>query len=96
MTKFDYIISTFFFHVFFALVFSMIYYKIGEAGFKFIPDKNKSPGYIYYLSLSMGIQTGVGITNLMPTTELSSLILSIQQFIMIATNVLIVYVIFKS
>ena len=95
MKKFDYIISTFFFHIFFALLFSLVYYKIGSTGFELTSSKTNVAKYIDYLALSTTVQAGVGISNLNPKTELSSLVLTIQQFFLIATNVFIVYVIFK-
>jgi len=95
MKKFDYIISTFVFHLFFALLFSLIYYKIGQTGFELTISNKRAIGYMDYLSLSTSVQAGVGISNLTPKTELSSLVLTIQQFLLIAANVFIVYVIFK-
>ena len=95
MKKSDYIISTFFFHIFFALLFSVIYYNIGEDGFDLTTGNSRVAGYLDYLALSTTVQAGVGISNLSPKIGLSSLVLSIQQFMLIAVNVFIVYVIFK-
>jgi hypothetical protein len=96
---YKHIISTFCFHVFFALLFSVIYYQVGESGFELTASSTKNKrraGFMDYLALSTSIQAGVGISNLSPNTELSSLLLTIQQFFLIAANVFVVYVLFKS
>lgn len=94
--KNKYVISTLLFHIFFAVLFSFVYYWIGEKDFDLSTNVNRPTAYIDYLSLSTSIQAGVGISNLKPNTKLSNLVLTIQQFLLIATNALIVYVIFKS
>lgn len=90
-----YVISSFLFHLFMIFLFSVIYYFIEASNFKFDDTLNRSPEYIDYLSLSTTLQSGVGLSDLAPATQLSSLLIVLQQLILIGTNVLIVYVIFK-
>ena len=91
----EHVLASFFFHVFFAIIFSLIYYWIGVSNFQFSADNYRQPTYTDFLSFSTSIQAGVGISNLNPNTELCNIILTIQQFLLIATNVFLVYIIFK-
>ena len=91
----EYIFSSFLFHILFAIVFSIVYYSIDTGNFMFSTSENRQPSYIDFLSLSTSIQSGVGISNISPNTQLSNLLLMVQQALLIATNVFIVYIIFK-
>ncbi len=90
-----YVISSFLFHLVVILVFSLIYYTIDHRNFKFTDSLMRHPSYVDFLSLSTTIESGVGLSTLSPNTQLSSFLLILQQFFLIGTNVLIVYVIFK-
>ena len=90
-----YVISSFLFHIFIIFLFSLVYYVIEGLNFKFDDNTVRDPQYIDFLSLSTTIQSGVGISDLSPATKLSSIFVVLQQFILIGTNMLIVYVIFK-
>ena len=82
------VIRTVFFHFMCILLFSLIYW-LYKANFK---RDDKKPGKVIdYLFLSTTIQAGVGYSDLYPITDTSKLIIIFQQFIMISTNVFLLY-----
>ena len=54
--------------------------------------KSKEPELIDCLFLATTIQAGVGYSDLYPITDVSKIIMIIQQFIMISTNVFLLYI----
>jgi hypothetical protein len=55
-------------------------------------DKKSDPELLDCLFLATTIQAGVGYSDLYPTTDLSKIIMIIQQFIMISLNVFLLYI----
>ena len=55
-------------------------------------DKNKEPELIDCLFLATTIQAGVGYSDLYPITDVAKIIMIIQQFVMISTNVFLLYI----
>jgi hypothetical protein len=55
-------------------------------------DKKKEPEILDCLFLSTTIQCGVGYSDLYPITDTSKVIMIIQQFVMISTNVFLLYI----
>jgi hypothetical protein len=55
-------------------------------------DKKKEPELIDCLFLATTVQSGVGYSDLYPITHTSKILLIIQQFIMITTNVFLLYI----
>jgi hypothetical protein len=55
-------------------------------------DKNKEPELLDCLFLATTIQAGVGYSDLFPATDIAKIIMIIQQFIMISTNVFLLYI----
>jgi hypothetical protein len=58
----------------------------------FSTNKSRDPELIDCLFLATTIQAGVGYSDLYPTTYLTKIIMIIQQFIMISTNVFLLYI----
>ena len=55
-------------------------------------DKKKEPELLDCLFLATTVQAGVGYSDLYPITDISKIIMIIQQFIMISTNVFLLYI----
>ncbi len=79
-------------HIFFIILFSLLYLSYRE---DFRPAKNSDldyKSYINFLNLSVTIQSGVGLTDLIPITEMSKFIVMIQQLLLIFTHILTLYI----
>jgi len=89
------VIKTVFFHFCCILFFGLIY-LIFKDGFSrdlaYTINNKKEPEVIDCLFLATTIQSGVGYSDLYPITNLAKAILIIQQFIMISTNVFLLYI----
>ncbi len=71
------------------VIFGFVYWYCRD---DFITDKkNKKPELIDYLFMSTTIQAGVGYGDLYPINFRSKLALILQQFLMISSNVLILF-----
>jgi hypothetical protein len=55
-------------------------------------NRKSDPELLDCLFLSTTIQAGVGYSDLYPITDASKIIMIIQQFIMISTNVFLLYI----
>ena len=55
-------------------------------------DKKKEPELLDCLFLATTVQAGVGYSDLYPVTHTAKIILIIQQFVMISTNVFLLYI----
>jgi hypothetical protein len=55
-------------------------------------DKDNTPKLIDCLFLATTVQAGVGYSDLYPFTTIAKIILISQQFIMISTNVFLLYI----
>ena len=55
-------------------------------------DKKTDPELLDCLFLATTIQAGVGYSDLYPITDASKIIMIIQQYIMISTNVFLLYI----
>jgi hypothetical protein len=82
------IIKSVFFHFLCIFIFFLIYLNISDNFKNILNNKNT---FIDLLLLSTTIQAGVGISNLIPITSYSKLMMIIQQFIKISTNVITFY-----
>ena len=83
------VIRTVFFHLCCIVLFTGIYYYL-RSDFT-IPGANDVTVMDCTL-LSTTIQAGVGISNVAPLTNVSKIVMSIQQLILIATYVFTVYI----
>ena len=83
------VIRTVFFHLCCIVLFTGIYYHLrGELS---VPNANDVTAMDCAL-LSITIQSSVGMTNVAPLTNLSKIVISIQQLILITTYVFTVYI----
>jgi len=82
------VIRTVFFHFICILLFSLVYWVYRN---DFKRADNTYGEFIDYLFLSTTVQAGVGYSDLYPITDTSKLIMIFQQFIMISTNVFLLY-----
>jgi hypothetical protein len=89
------VIRTFIFHFLSILLFGLVYFFF-ESHFVrdkiYTVNKNNRPEMIDCFFLATTIQCGVGYSDLYPITNLAKMILIIQQFTMISTNILLLYV----
>ncbi len=84
------------FHLVIIIVFSVIYYGLGPKYFAHdFGDDDEHPGgrvdYLDSLYFTSAIQAGVGLSSLHPLRKESKMIVCIQLFLMIATNVILLY-----
>jgi hypothetical protein len=82
-------IRTVLFHMLCIVIFSVIYFYLkGEFHYKPIDD----PSFLDSLFLSVTIQSGVGITNIYPSSSVGKAVMILQQFTLILTQVFTIYV----
>lgn len=89
------VIRTVVFHIFCIVIFTYLYlylsshFQNGQEGF----NKNTKPKtFIDFLLLSTTIQAGVGISDLFPISYYGKLVVIAQQFILILTHVITLYI----
>ena len=83
------------FHILCIIVFSLLYLKYKDQfhiDVNFTSVNKKTPELIDCIFLATTVQAGVGYSDLYPFTNLAKIILIIQQFIMISTNVFLLYI----
>lgn len=87
------VIRTVVFHALCIIIFAWIYFHLSD---HFLNDnENHNPkfnSYIDYFLLSTTIQAGVGISDLYPISYYSKLVMIIQQFILILSHVITIYI----
>ena len=83
------VIRTVFFHLCCIALFTGIYYHL--RGELFIPNATEVTAMDCAL-LSTTIQSSVGMTNIAPLTNLTKIVMSIQQLVLITTYVFTVYI----
>lgn len=84
------IIRTIIFHVICIIIFASVYYYLGDS-FDDV-NKNKNKTFIDFLSLSVTIQSSVGLTYLDPISYYSKIAVLIQQILLISTHVITLYI----
>jgi hypothetical protein len=72
-------------------LFTIIYSSLPTNAFVYVNNKKGNPNLIDFFNLSTTTQAGVGLSNLLPNTELALLTMTLQQIIMIAKNIVILY-----
>lgn len=72
------------------VIFTLLYF-IFSSHFEKMSNE-KEPELIDYFFLGTTIQAGVGFTSLTPITPLAKFIMIFQQFLMMSTNVFLLYV----
>ena len=79
-------------HIFFIIVFALLYYHFKD---DFKPAKETDTDYksfINFLNLSVTIQSGVGLTDLIALTTISKFVVMFQQAMLIFTHILTLYI----
>lgn len=82
-------IRTVLFHFLCILIFGIIYYNI-QNQFQHKDEKQRQT-ILDYILLSTSIQSTVGFSDIFPVTNLSKIVILLQQIIMIMTNVFTLY-----
>jgi hypothetical protein len=87
------VIRTALFHLFCILLFSIIYFYLSDH-FQFNDNNNDNNdnNYTDFFLLSTTVQAGVGISYLHPTSNYSKIALIIQQFSMLLTHIITLYI----
>ena len=83
------VIRTVFFHFLCIIIFGLIYWNYSN---EFIVKKNQQIELIDFLFVSTTIQAGVGLSDIAPGSDILKIIMILQQFIMISTNVFLLYI----
>jgi hypothetical protein len=87
------VIRTVVFHLFCIFLFAYLYLYLSDHFQIGKEDKNtKYTSFIDFLLLSTTIQAGVGISELFPISYYGKLIVIIQQFLMLSTHVITLYI----
>lgn len=87
------VITLFIANIFFVALFMFIYYSLSHN--HFTKSNNKIPNIYDYLMLATGIQSGTGITTIYPTSNISKSLVSSQLLLLIALNILVIYIFIK-
>lgn len=83
------VIRTLFFHFLNIIIFTIIYYNI-RSDFEFVPEHK--PTILDFILFATTIQSGVGIYQLYPLSNIGKMLLTLQQIIMLCTHVITLYV----
>jgi hypothetical protein len=82
-------IRTVLFHLLCIVIFSVIYFYLkGDFHYKQVDNLS----FLDSLFLSVTIQSGVGITNIYPSSSVGKAVMILQQFTLILTQVFTIYV----
>jgi len=84
------VFRTVFFHFVCVIIFAILYYNFkGD-----YDDENnvKHSSFLDYLLLSTTIQASVGISGLYPVSSMGKIIMIFQQFIILSTHILTLYI----
>ncbi len=84
------VIRTIVFHIFCIISFAYIYLYLSEHFQSDISKKYST--YLDFFLLSTTIQAGVGISDLFPITDLGKITVIIQQFLMLSTHIITLYI----
>jgi asparagine N-glycosylation enzyme membrane subunit Stt3 len=85
------VIRTIIFHILCIIIFGIIYFYLADS-FEDVNKSRKNKTFIDYLSLSVTIQSGVGLTFLDPISLYSKMAILTQQMILISSHIITLYV----
>jgi heme A synthase len=83
------VLQTLLFHLISIVVFGIIYFYLSRE--HFILNNDKVPDFMDIVMMAVTIQAGVGVTNMIPISNLAKLAVTFQQLILICTNVFMIY-----
>ena len=76
-------------HLTIIIIFSTLYYVIGEDKYKFFSDTDREASYLTYLNLATTIQAGVGVSSVLPNSASSQILVITQQLIQIGLQAIL-------
>jgi hypothetical protein len=82
------VIRTLLFHLLSIIIFTFIYFNINT---NFTNQINNNVNIYDFFLLATTIQVGVGYSSLYPTTDISKLVIIMQQFCMLSTHIITLY-----
>lgn len=85
------VLRTLLFHLICIIIFTYLYKHVAVK-FSYDKDKYDTISLVDFLTLSTTVQAGLGFSDLYPLTHIGKIILMIQQFIVISTNVFTIYI----
>jgi heme A synthase len=83
------VLQTLLFHLISIVVFGILYFYLSRD--HFILNDNKVPDFMDIAMMAVTIQAGVGVTNMIPISNLAKFVLMFQQLLLICTNVFMIY-----
>jgi hypothetical protein len=89
------VIRTVLFQFLCVLLFGLVYLSFKKHFARdpaYTTDNKSEPEILDCLFLATTVQSGVGYSDLYPITDASKIVMIIQQFVMISTNVFLLYV----
>lgn len=86
------VIRTLIFHIICIIIFALLYLLYGN-DFTSLDDNvnKKNKELLDFLLLSTTIQAGVGVSEFIPSTSITKLIMIVQQLLMISTHIFTLY-----
>jgi len=86
------VLKTLVFHIL-CIVFFALLYSINSKNFiiEYKEIKQKYPEFIDFIFLSSTIQSGIGLNWLVPTNNITKMLIIIQQFTLISSYVFVLY-----
>jgi|LauGreDrversion4_2_1035121.scaffolds.fasta_scaffold01521_2 hypothetical protein len=85
------VLRTLFFHFLCICLFAVVYWSVKNE-FHYVIHENHKFTIIDFILLSTTVQAGVGFSSITPISSFSKLLMILQQFIMISTNVFLLYI----
>jgi hypothetical protein len=83
------LLQTLVFNLFCIILFTIIYYLLGS---QFSKSAGSGPNNLLdFFQLSTTVQAGVGVTNLYPSSTATSVAMIAQQFVMLSTHLITIY-----
>ena len=84
------LLQTLFFNLFCIIIFTIVYSMMGP---QFNKTGNSGPNNLLdFFQLSTTVQAGVGVTNLYPNSTSSKIAMIAQQFVMLSTHLITLYI----
>ena len=83
-SKYDILLTTFLYNLVVIFIFAMIYAHIPQNNFKHLAS-DKDLTYVDYFFYAITIQCGVGLPDITAITNLSKILASIQQVVLMGT-----------
>ena len=86
------VIRTLIFHLFCIITFAYLYLYMADQFEVSFTTKKQSKTFLDYFLLSISIQAGIGYSDLYPVSYYTKMAVIIQQFLMMMTHIIMIYV----